>query len=326
MLNINEYAKVELDWQQRAEALHHYVMESGRLIVIEVDRDGYIIETNITFRSRFTGFIDVKGQPLSQFLTSGGEQPDVEPGLHLHHPVARVFTAVLGGEYYLFHAYPLRDHTLLIGELADMHDNDMVDRMGHLALDMSQLVRHLRKAYYQLASANALNQELARTDELTGMANRRYFMERLQAVMEQAASRHLNLSLLMIDLDLFKRINDVFGHAGGDAVLVAFAQLLRQHIRPFDLPGRVGGEEFCVYLPDTALTSALVVAERLRRHTLALQPVKLGLLAPEHSYTISVSIGVVSMVASDDTYSLLRRADDCLYRAKSQGRNCVVAA
>ena len=224
-----------------AAALHGYVMDSGRLVVVEVGRDGVILDANVAFRSRFAGFANVRGEPLARFLRSGGQRPDIEPGLPNRQPVARVFKTIMGGESYLFHAYPLGDNALLIGERAGADDNDVIARMGNLTLEMSRLVRDLRKANHDLEQANRLNEQLARTDALTQLPNRRYFMERLSQGVAQAQTRSHPLSVLMMDLDHFKRVNDTFGHAAGDRVLIAFAELMRAQVRVADLPGRLGG-------------------------------------------------------------------------------------
>jgi diguanylate cyclase (GGDEF)-like protein len=299
-----------------AAALHGYVMDSGRLVVVEVDRDGLILDANVAFRSRFTGFASARGEPLARFLSSGSQRPDIEPGLPNRQPVARVFKTVMGGENYLFHAYPVGDNIVLIGERAGADDNDVITRMGNLTLEMSRLVRDLRKANHDLEQANRLNEQLARTDALTQLPNRRYFMERLSHGVQQARTRSHPLSLLMLDLDHFKRVNDTFGHAAGDQVLVAFAELMRAQVRLSDLPGRLGGEEFGLYMFDAEIGVAVSVAERLRTHVNLMRPL-------EADYRPSVSIGVATLALDEETDQLLKRADEGLYRAKESGRNRV---
>lgn len=301
-----------------ARALYDYVVDSGRLLVLEVGRDGRIMSANSAFRSRYAGFADVRGEPITRFFSDEDGPLDIEPGEACEKAVARVFRASADGERCLFHAYPLDGHTLLIGEVADGSDHEVVARMGNLTLDMSRLVRDLRRANRDLARANALNEELARTDGLTGLANRRYFLERLDAVVAQAQSRQHRLSIVMIDLDHFKRVNDTYGHAAGDRVLVAFADLLRALVRAADLPGRLGGEEFGVYMLDTSLDVAMKVGERLRVQIRGLRP-----LADD--YQPSASIGAAEWRQGEDAESLMQRADAAMYRAKQNGRNQVVA-
>lgn len=165
--------------------------------------------------------------------------------------------------------------------------------------------------------------EMATTDELTGLANRRHFMARLQEEYARL-QRHdtQQAAVLMLDLDYFKRINDNHGHAAGDAVLRHFAALVRQDLRKIDTAGRVGGEEFALILPGADLNAAQVFAERLRRKV------------AESSYThatqtipLTVSIGIAVVKANDlHADAALIRADQALYRAKQQGRNRVSTA
>lgn len=308
------WSNPELIW-----ALRSYIADSGRLLMIVLDDQGCIKDANMHFRARLAGFSRVNGEPLSHFLLSqSGDSLTIEAGFPQRTPVAHILKGVSGGEIYVFHAYPIGECTLLIGELAELAENDIIERMGHLAIEMSRLVRDLRKTNHELAEASELNQRLARTDGLTGIANRRYFMERLRTSIAHAQSRRHKLSLVMIDLDHFKKVNDRFGHAGGDAVLLAFAALLQGSSRAGDLPGRLGGEEFAVYLCDTNLPTAVEVAGRWRTQIAELRPL-------DADYRITASFGVTELIAGDSSESLLQRADDLLYQAKTQGRNQVVA-
>lgn len=165
--------------------------------------------------------------------------------------------------------------------------------------------------------------ELASTDELTGLPNRRHFVEALER--EHARIRRFGKSavLLMLDLDHFKRINDQYGHAAGDAVLVAFAETLRQHLRRTDLAGRLGGEEFAVLLPETEVEAACVLAERLREAVAgrAVEIEGIGAIG------VTVSLGLARLGVLDARpEAALARADAALYRAKQGGRNRVELA
>ncbi|MGD9773440.1 PAS domain-containing protein [Diaphorobacter sp.] len=164
-------------------------------------------------------------------------------------------------------------------------------------------------------------QHLATTDALTGLSNRRAFMARLEAELEQVAEGGAPGMVVMLDLDHFKRINDTYGHAAGDRVLVRLAQILRgQGLRQSDLPGRLGGEEFAVLLPGTTPANALAVAERLR---LALE--QSGIDSGEgHIIRVTLSAGLAPL-AGDAEHSLAL-ADAALYEAKNTGRNRVVLA
>jgi diguanylate cyclase (GGDEF)-like protein/PAS domain S-box-containing protein len=161
---------------------------------------------------------------------------------------------------------------------------------------------------------------LATLDELTRLPNRRHFLEQARRDMERARRYGSSLSLLMVDADRFKDVNDTHGHAGGDAVLRALAETGRKLLRDADLMGRLGGEEFALLLPETELTQAVVVAERLRSAVQALRVPLPG--GGEAQLTVSVGVaGLGPGVESLD--ELMRRADSALYAAKDKGRNRV---
>jgi two-component system cell cycle response regulator len=181
-----------------------------------------------------------------------------------------------------------------------------------------------RKRYTERLRDNVqLSMELAITDPLTGLQNRRYMETHLATLVEQAGARGKPLSLLVLDIDYFKSINDTFGHDAGDDVLREFAPRLRKSIRGIDLACRYGGEEFVVVMPETDMAVAAIVAERIRRR-IASEPFPIR--AGSTAIDVTISIGIAALNAADDSAaSLLKRADLALYRAKRDGRNRVVA-
>ncbi|MCX7684629.1 MAG: PleD family two-component system response regulator [Acetobacteraceae bacterium] len=158
--------------------------------------------------------------------------------------------------------------------------------------------------------------ELAVTDSLTGLRNRRYAMRHLDGLMRSSGA-----TAMLIDVDRFKSINDRFGHAAGDAVLREIADRLRAHVRAADLVARIGGEEFLVVAAGTSGETGVCVAERLRQ-VVAERPVQI----PDGEIPVTVSIGIAEAQPGTRADMLLRRADDALYRAKENGRNRVEAA
>lgn len=160
----------------------------------------------------------------------------------------------------------------------------------------------------------------AHMDFLTGVANRRYFVQTAEAEVARSQRYARPLSLLMLDVDFFKQVNDRYGHKAGDWVLQHLTQLLQQGLRSADLLGRLGGEEFAILLPETAEIQAVEVAERLRR---AVSEDLIQLEGVE-GFSISLSIGVTTLVEGDQGLDEpLRRADKALYTAKRTGRNKV---
>jgi two-component system cell cycle response regulator len=165
---------------------------------------------------------------------------------------------------------------------------------------------------------------LALTDSLTGLYNRRYLSAHLEGLLARVAEGAKGPSLLIFDIDWFKRVNDNHGHAAGDAVLKEVTNRISRNVRGFDLVARYGGEEFVVVLPETPLQIATVVAERLRA-TIGEKPIEVG--DPAVALPVTISIGVAVTRDVDETPdSLLQRADEALYAAKNGGRNCVRVA
>jgi two-component system cell cycle response regulator len=163
--------------------------------------------------------------------------------------------------------------------------------------------------------------EMAVTDGLTGLHNRRYLDSHLQTLFDRAVARRRPLSLMITDLDRFKSVNDTYGHDGGDEVLREFARRLRKNVRGIDLACRFGGEEFVVVMPDTEAAIAEKVAERVRAEI-----AELPFIINGENVSVTVSVGVSSLKrGADSVAELLKRADVALYEAKSGGRNRVVA-
>ncbi|MFL5918649.1 MAG: diguanylate cyclase [Gaiellaceae bacterium] len=165
-------------------------------------------------------------------------------------------------------------------------------------------------------------QRQAITDDLTGLVNRRRFLEALDAEIERARRFDSPLTIVLADLDNFKQVNDEFGHHGGDVVLRAFADLIRSHVRDVDVSGRIGGEEFAIVLPETDCEGAARVAERMRH---SLNTVAIS-IAEERAIHVAASFGVAELTPDQSGEELLRAADAALYRAKEEGKNRVVRA
>lgn len=163
----------------------------------------------------------------------------------------------------------------------------------------------------------------ASLDPLTGLLNRRMTLSCGQRMTRQYVAANRPLSVLMIDLDHFKEVNDRFGHPAGDAVLRHFAAQAQQAVRAEDLVGRLGGDEFCIVLPDTDTAQALVIAERLRRQ--CEETLKQGLRQPL-PVTISIGVAPLSPAHATSFAHLVKAADMALYATKERGRNRVVSA
>lgn len=199
-----------------------------------------------------------------------------------------------------------------------------LDVLGSMHFEIAGLGLLLLALFFFLKTVR-LTEELARlavTDPLSGLANRRRFMEALHAEIERTRRSGRPFSLLMLDIDHFKRVNDTYGHNVGDKVIVALAKTVAAGVREIDTAGRLGGEEFGIILADTGLEGAIIAAERLRRAVEAM-------VVPTEDGTplrVTVSIGAAER-GRDETApeELLRRADTALYTSKNSGRNKVTA-
>lgn len=175
----------------------------------------------------------------------------------------------------------------------------------------------------ELKRSNSLLLELSQTDPLTHLFNRRHLIDVLDTELIRSQRHQTNCSLILADIDHFKRVNDRYGHQKGDEVLVCVAALLLDKMRPYDLAARYGGEEFCLVLPETTLKEAFDVAERIRSRVETLQ-----FDSDDNALNLTMSLGVASYSEDlEETLDeLISRADKALYAAKAKGRNRTVAA
>jgi two-component system, cell cycle response regulator len=227
---------------------------------------------------------------------------------------------------------PTRNLPILI--IADREDRQKVLRGLELGVndylsrpvDRNELLARARTNIRQKRYADRLRQsvrqsvEMALYDPLTGLANRRFLERRLSAMIETARQRGAPLTIMILDIDHFKRINDTHGHDAGDLVLKSFAAELRQIVRGGDFVCRLGGEEFVVAMPGIDASLAARMAERARR-TVESKDFMIG--GASGAVSITVSIGIADLREERDFTELYRRADRALYRSKSAGRNRV---
>jgi diguanylate cyclase (GGDEF)-like protein len=227
----------------------------------------------------------------------------------------------------IWQQFRLLDHRLIhrIKALeADMAKTDLDQTLlAHRAEtdEIDAMRNELAGLLSRLTDQNAQLERLATTDSLTGLANRRCLFERLGQEVYRARRYNTALSLLLFDLDHFKRINDGWGHAVGDHVLREIARETLQLLRRTDTAGRYGGEEFVVLLPETDLAEAMAMAHRLNRE------ISRKVIAPEHGspLVVTVSVGVATLAPAESGEELVQRADRALYRAKQAGRDRVEA-
>jgi diguanylate cyclase (GGDEF)-like protein len=181
---------------------------------------------------------------------------------------------------------------------------------------------HLKIKHLQddLKRSNELLLELSNTDHLTGLFNRRYLMEALDKEVQRSNRKGGNLSLIIMDIDHFKKVNDTFGHLQGDVVLQRVALNLQKELRSYDIAARYGGEEFIAVLPDATLKEATFVANRVRQ---SIQGVKFGGALSPLAITVSLGVATFPVLGCSTMDAFIKLADDALYRAKANGRNRV---
>lgn len=254
--------------------------------IIELDPDGEVTYANPAAERIFPG---LKAQGLAQPLLRGLE--DYFSMLRMHQSHREVVREVaLERTTYELHISYVPEVDLIRIQAMDITDRKETERKIH---------------------------QLATTDSLTGITNRREFSRLMELEIERAQRYGTQLSLLMYDLDSFKRVNDEFGHDVGDRVLQTVTRIVSASIRSADISARWGGEEFMVLMPQTGLPAARAAAEKLRQ-SIAEHPF-------ETVQQITASVGVTCLGPKDDSHALVKRADDALYLAKANGRNRVEA-
>ncbi|HYH06798.1 MAG TPA: GGDEF domain-containing protein [Thermoanaerobaculia bacterium] len=188
--------------------------------------------------------------------------------------------------------------------------------------ELEQRMLSLQRENLDLVVRNRSLSEVSSKDSLTGLYNRWFVIEKLDSELNRSLRHGSPMSLLMLDIDHFKRINDTWGHTAGDQVLQSIGKLLRESCRVYDVPGRYGGEEFCIVLPETKPGNTTIVAERIRHRLESTQ-----LTCGDSSIVVTASIGIAGLEApADEILSpsmLIERADRALYSAKNRGRNRV---
>jgi diguanylate cyclase (GGDEF)-like protein len=191
-----------------------------------------------------------------------------------------------------------------------------------VVLELRQAKRNAETLAVGLKEANDKLRELAIRDELTGLYNHRYFQDQLENEIVRVRRYKRPLSLLLLDLDFFKKVNDTHGHPAGDHVLRETGSTLLKLVRQSDTVARYGGEEFAIILPETAAASAKVLAQRVRR---GIEQLKISYKKKAIPITVSIGLACTDM-AEDDKMSrteIISKSDQALYKAKHEGRNRV---
>lgn len=310
----------EILCRDHLEALARFLQETDAVPLAVLDRDRAVRAMNGAFAETVHVSDGAVGRSLDELFTSPAGEPLALPeageSARLRTKPVRPTDAVA---VTVCHVVADEAGYLVFPQHPTTSDDQVLMEVSNLNAQLTDLTRQLKKKQEALEQANETIKQMARTDELTGLANRRHFNERLSEELS-AGERHGHpLSLVMADLDHFKQINDRFGHDVGDEVLAAFAEVLKETCRREDLPARTGGEEFLILLPQIDADGAAALAERVRE---AFEAAAFD----EPDLSPTASLGATEWQAGEDTDTLLRRVDAALYKAKEAGRNRVVTA
>ncbi|TBU96006.1 GGDEF domain-containing protein [Stutzerimonas kirkiae] len=296
------------------------IVQSIDIGVVVLDRD-YRVEVWNTFMENRSGRLpsEAFGQPFFELFPEVDEawfRRKVETVATLGTPTFTIWEQ----RPYLLH---FKNYQPITGLEDFMYQNTtilplkglsgVVDQVCLLIYDVTDVATNR----HQLQAANRELQRLSSTDRLTGLYNRGHWEERLRQECARYGRSGGHASLVMFDIDHFKRINDTFGHQTGDTVIRRVADVVRMTVRESDVAGRYGGEEFAVLLPETDLDGALIFAERLRE---AVQAQEVSYEGQAVRFTISLGISS-TLQAPQGPEQLIAMADRALYESKAQGRN-----
>ncbi len=312
------------DMNQEIEDLHWNLglLQNLEVGLVVVDRDSYICMWN-GFMENHSGISASKAVNQNLFSL----YPEL-PARWLKKKIEAVLllsnTAYISWEQrpYLF---PFKSNRPITGSASYMYQNvtlsplsspsGQIDHIGILIYDVTDNAISQQK----LEEANQQLQSLSRTDGLTGLYNRAYWQECLEKEFDRFARMKETSSVIMFDIDHFKKVNDTYGHQAGDLVIKTIAQTLQQYVRKTDITGRYGGEEYGAILVGTSGENALVFAERLRAAVEA-SVMQYG----EYSLKVTISLGVSEIALSQmNALAWLEQADQALYKSKQNGRNRV---
>lgn len=303
--------------KHHAEVLRRFFEDAGSIAAAVMDDERRIVQCNQNFVA-LTNRNEVKGLRLPEVVESTqGTAIALPPSGTAWKTTLRFRSEDKQSKDHEFHIFSHDGEYILLCDEFVGEDDPATATLAQLNQEMTNLNRELQKKTRALRSAKDTIEKLARTDELTDLANRRHFRDELETALYSSERHEFPVAICMADLDHFKTINDDFGHDMGDAVLQRFARILEEYSRKDDLPARWGGEEFIILMPHTCAEEGRGVAERIREKLKGIRPDGLG-------REVTASFGVTEFVPSENPDDLVNRADEALYQAKENGRDRVV--
>jgi two-component system, cell cycle response regulator len=294
-----------------------YVNQISTICTVLIDQQMVICNCNLAFQTMIGANSKPVGEKFATYLVTEDQKLIINPP---EKGFQKMSFTLIGHNHaqndMVGYVARADEGYLLFCERSWITEDKIFEEISQINNQLANMTRELNKKNIALEKANATINTLLRADALTGIANRRHFFEYFQKMHAHAVRHKTPLSLVMVDLDFYKAINDQYGHQVGDEVLVDFAQLLQNSCREEDLPARYGGEEFAILLVSTNATEAFTQAERVRSE---IEKHEFG----ELKLKITASFGVASLQEGETMESLLKRSDQALYAAKSAGRNQV---
>jgi diguanylate cyclase (GGDEF)-like protein len=291
-------------------------------VVVIVDADGFLMDANLGFAKLIgKAQTDNTGMDVRQYFV----QPSFyeissiygeDPGTPLYEGLLNIGDPDISCRSFTGSVFREANKLLIIGE----YDIDEMEQLSATVIqlndEMTQLQRDLVRTNRDLQRNEARITELMLTDPMTEIPNRRHFDQQVEREIDRHLRYRKPLSFVMCDLDLFKSVNDTYGHAVGDIVIRHFAHVMRDNKRSSDFVARIGGEEFILLLPETSVEEAFLVIDRLRLRFS--NEVYEGI-----DRSITASFGITGLLEDDTLDELINRADKALYSAKKNGRNQV---
>lgn len=287
-------------------------------IIIIFDKDLKIVDYNQRFKDIYP--IEMNNQRL-QDIVSKHEFSKIDCFLSQEFNYKRriiqfkecINTCKCNYEVYMFKE---KQYYWLIGRKESNNELSIINEISKLNNEVSNKSRELTKKNAALQKANKKIESLLKVDSLTGLLNRRYAFDFIRKSIAQSRRNNFPLSCIMCDIDLFKHVNDTYGHSTGDQVLSAIGEVIKKNTRSGDISARIGGEEFLIVLTHASIKSAFEYAQRIR--TLVEE-----LSFREPNLKVTISLGVTDYRKNETFESLFNRSDQALYLSKNSGRNKV---
>jgi hemerythrin len=317
-----EYASSHFDLEEKL--MEQYDLDQRHRYQHRHQHEDLIYETELSRHVLAAGADPAAGRIFFEFLTNWLVFHVIGTDMLMARQILAIRQGKTGAEAYLSEEQEIRNSTGLLLRAVKNLLSQISSRNKQLVELNETLERRVRERTTDLTTANQKLHALVSTDDLTGTLSRRAFMEEAGNLVQLAQRYKHSLSLLMIDVDHFKKVNDTYGHQTGDRVLAHLSKVMQDCLRGTDRFGRVGGEEFAVILPETDLEQTALLIERLL-YTVRNATVEIGESSP---LRVTVSIGVATLSpAINDIDALMKMADQALYQAKSAGRDrwCTVS-